>query len=73
MSIRLTIADVLRATGGRLVQPAGGRLPDAITGVVTDSRQASPGDLFVALRGPRADGHAFVADAFSRGAAHVFV
>jgi UDP-N-acetylmuramoyl-tripeptide--D-alanyl-D-alanine ligase len=71
--MRLAIADVLRATGGRLVQPAGARLPEAIIGVVTDSRRVSPGDLFVALRGPRADGHAFVADAFTRGAALVVV
>jgi UDP-N-acetylmuramoyl-tripeptide--D-alanyl-D-alanine ligase len=36
--------------------------------VVTDSRTIQPGDLFVALRGPRFDGHAFVGDAVARGA-----
>jgi UDP-N-acetylmuramoyl-tripeptide--D-alanyl-D-alanine ligase len=42
---------------------------DAIVGdVVTDSRTLQPGDLFVALRGPRFDGHAFVADVLARGA-----
>ena len=35
---------------------------------VIDSRRVEPGDLFVALRGERADGHDFAADALSRGA-----
>ncbi|MBI3998855.1 MAG: UDP-N-acetylmuramoyl-tripeptide--D-alanyl-D-alanine ligase [Armatimonadetes bacterium] len=73
MSPRLTVAEVLAATGGRLLAPPGAAVPEAITGVVTDSRTASPGDLFVALRGPRADGHQFVADAITRGAALALV
>lgn len=36
--------------------------------VVIDSRKATPGSLFVALRGEKQDGHEFVADAFRRGA-----
>ena len=39
----------------------------------TDSRTLQPGDLFVALRGPRFDGHAFVADVLARGAAGAIV
>jgi len=35
---------------------------------VVDSRLAQPGSLFVALPGEHADGHAFVGDAFARGA-----
>lgn len=38
------------------------------TGVTTDSRTAVPGDLYVALRGERFDGHDFVADALAGGA-----
>lgn len=37
--------------------------------VVQDSRQAGPGDLFVAVRGLRTDGHDFAAGAAARGAA----
>lgn len=37
--------------------------------VVQDSRQAAPGDLFVAIRGMRADGHDFACQAAIRGAA----
>jgi UDP-N-acetylmuramoyl-tripeptide--D-alanyl-D-alanine ligase len=40
-----------------------------ITDAVIDSRQTIPGCLFVALPGEKVDGHAFVADAFQRGAA----
>ncbi len=47
---------------------------DAVVGdVVTDSRTLKPGDLFVALRGPRFDGHAFVADVLNRGAVAAIV
>ena len=41
--------------------------------VVTDSRTIRPGDLFVALRGPRFDGHAFVGDVLARGAVGAIV
>jgi UDP-N-acetylmuramoyl-L-alanyl-D-glutamate--2,6-diaminopimelate ligase len=37
----------------------------------SDSRRVRPGDLFAALPGDRVDGHQFIADAVSRGAAAV--
>ncbi len=43
------------------------------TGVSTDSRSVGSGELFVALRGPRFDGHAFVGAAAERGAAAALV
>ena len=65
----LTLADVIEGlTGDRpegLVQP--------VSGTVIDSRRCRPGALFVALEGERADGHDFVADAFSRGAVAAIV
>jgi UDP-N-acetylmuramoyl-tripeptide--D-alanyl-D-alanine ligase len=39
-----------------------------VTGVAVDSRRARPGDLFVALPGHGAGGHAYVRDALVRGA-----
>ncbi|HUZ72273.1 MAG TPA: UDP-N-acetylmuramoylalanyl-D-glutamyl-2,6-diaminopimelate--D-alanyl-D-alanine ligase [Stellaceae bacterium] len=42
-------------------------------GVSIDSRTLAPGDLFVALTGPRFDGHEFVADALTKGAAAAVV
>ena len=63
--LRLTVGWVAAATAGRVVSGD----PDRVIGsVVTDSRSLSPGDVFVALRGPRFDGHAFVDDAVGRGA-----
>ena len=47
-------------------------IPDvAIAGIAIDSRKVKRGDLFVALRGATVDGHAFIGDAVSRGAAAV--
>lgn len=40
-----------------------------IASVVSDSRRAAPGCLFLALPGTRTDGHRFLADAAARGAA----
>lgn len=41
--------------------------------VVIDSRDAAPGDLFVALPGENVDGHDFVADAAAQGASVALV
>jgi UDP-N-acetylmuramoyl-L-alanyl-D-glutamate--2,6-diaminopimelate ligase len=48
--------------------------PDAdpdITGITEDSRKVKPGMLFVAVPGTLLDGHAYIADALTRGAAGV--
>jgi UDP-N-acetylmuramoyl-L-alanyl-D-glutamate--2,6-diaminopimelate ligase len=42
-----------------------------VTGVVYDSRQVQRGDLFVALKGQRADGTRFAGEAIERGAAAI--
>lgn len=47
---------------------------DAIfTGCSTDSRSVRPGNLFIALRGERYNGHNYVEDAIEQGAAGVMV
>ncbi|HJR98058.1 MAG TPA: UDP-N-acetylmuramoyl-tripeptide--D-alanyl-D-alanine ligase [Actinomycetota bacterium] len=59
-----------------IAEEVGGRLVGAdaqVTDVVTDSRMARPGALFVALRGERADGADFVDDAFRAGAVGAIV
>lgn len=60
-----TDAEVRAALGLRPAADAGGA---PYAGVTTDSRSVEEGDLFVALVGPRFDGHGFVADAFAAGA-----
>jgi UDP-N-acetylmuramoyl-tripeptide--D-alanyl-D-alanine ligase len=62
----LTLADVIEGLTG--YRPQGEAAGQRISQVVIDSRQATPGSLFVALPGERVDGHDYVADAFSRGA-----
>jgi UDP-N-acetylmuramoyl-tripeptide--D-alanyl-D-alanine ligase len=59
-----TLEEILTATGGR---PAGD-IPAEITGVSIDSRDIAQGELFVAIKGDRFDGHDFVGAALARGA-----
>src|SRR5690625_241417 len=47
--------------------------PQRITRVVTDSREITPGALFVAIEGERVDGHDFVDPVFADGAAAALV
>lgn len=42
-----------------------------VTGITTDTREIRPGDLFIALRGDKYDGHCFIGAALERGAAAV--
>ena len=66
MKVRLSEAATVVA--GRLVGADA-----AFDGVSTDSRTIAAGQLFVALRGERFDGHGFLADAAARGAAGALV
>lgn len=60
-----TLREVAAATGGSLVDAAEDVVLDRL---VTDSRQAGPGALFVALTGEAMDGHRFLPDAIAAGA-----
>ncbi len=44
-----------------------------VSGCTADSRRLDPGQVFVAVRGDRHDGHAFIPQAMDRGAAGVVV
>ncbi len=66
----ISLDDLLAATGGRLLQPTA---TTSFAGAAVDSRQVRPGCLFVALRGERVDGHAFLAEALDNGAAAALV
>lgn len=66
----LTAAEMADAFGGTLLAGTG---DTPLPTLSIDTRTLTPGDLFVALVGPRFDGHAFVADALARGAAGVVV
>ena len=45
----------------------------SVTGIAIDSRKIKPGDLFVAFKGERVDGHDYLADAKARGAAAALI
>jgi UDP-N-acetylmuramoyl-tripeptide--D-alanyl-D-alanine ligase len=61
--IRFRLAALAGPLGGQLI---GGDA--AFSSVSTDSRHLAPGDLFVALAGPRHDGHAYAGQAVVHGA-----
>ena len=67
MTALWTAAEADSATGG-----ASTRAWQA-DGVSIDSRSLARGDLFVALAGPRGDGHDFLGDAFASGASAAVV
>jgi len=56
------------ALNGRLL---GGDV--AFSSLCTDSRRLQPGQLFVALRGPNFDGHAYLAEVAAKGAVAALV
>jgi UDP-N-acetylmuramoyl-tripeptide--D-alanyl-D-alanine ligase len=66
----LTLGEVARATAGTA---AAGGVAVSVTGVSIDSRKVREGELFVAIAGPRFDGHDFVAEAARRGAGAALV
>ena len=67
--IALTLAEIATAIGGELVSGAPDRVVDG--SVETDSRLVGAGSVFFALLGEETDGHRFVPDAASSGAALV--
>jgi UDP-N-acetylmuramoyl-tripeptide--D-alanyl-D-alanine ligase len=65
--LRISISDCAATLG----VPSPG--PGDVTGVAVDSRRVRAGDLFVAIRGARTDGHDYLEEAFRRGAAAALV
>ena len=63
----LTLENLARVCGGRFVGSAAD-LGRAVSAVTTDSRAVTPGCLFAAIAGERADGHDFVSGALEGGA-----
>jgi UDP-N-acetylmuramoyl-tripeptide--D-alanyl-D-alanine ligase len=66
-AMRWTVVQMAEAMG--VAAPAGLNPLAGVAGVSIDSRTVQPGELFLAIRGPRHDGHDHVAAALARGAA----
>lgn len=63
--MRLSGDDLMRATGGDWRS----EVPDAVSGISTDTRKFPEGHAFLALRGPHFDGHRFAAQVSSQASA----
>jgi UDP-N-acetylmuramoyl-tripeptide--D-alanyl-D-alanine ligase len=63
----LKLEDVMRATGGELI--SGHSV--SFGGVCIDSRKIKEGELFIALKGDRFDGHDFIREALEKGSGAV--
>ena len=63
----MTIEKALKACGGRYCGE--GELSRELGRVVIDSREILPGDLFVAYKGEKLDGHDYISAALDKGAA----
>ena len=59
----LTIEDIIAAAGGTIIRRNAG----SFAGVSIDSRNIQEGELFVALKGGRFDGHDFLPQALEKG------
>ena len=62
------LSELAAVLGGQLI----GENVD-ISGISIDSRTIQPGNLFIAIKGPNFDGHAYVQKAFESGAVAVLV
>ena len=69
--MRLSLLEILEATGGGEI--GGTQVGNTFSTFHTDSREVVHGGVFFALRGAEMDGHRFVSDAITRGAAAVVV
>ncbi len=67
--IGANLGDIAKAVKGEL----SGRMDLKIKGVSTDTRKIKKGELFIALKGNKYDGHAFIKDAMISGAAAAVV
>lgn len=65
-----SLKQIAEWAGGRLIQ---GRASDTVSVVSTDSRSLSGGELFVALKGDRFNGHKFIDQAAEAGVAAIMV
>ncbi|MGH9351879.1 MAG: UDP-N-acetylmuramoyl-tripeptide--D-alanyl-D-alanine ligase [Terriglobia bacterium] len=66
--MQLSTVEIASILGSPEISGKGQHPPGTARGYSIDSRSVQRGDLFFAIRGPRFDGHEFVAQALERGA-----
>lgn len=67
---KITIDEILAATGGRLIQKSD---ENSISGIWHDSREVSEGDMFVAIVGENQDGHMYIPQVVEKGCRTVLI
>lgn len=67
--IEISEEELVQSSNGRLVQS----IKRTINKISIDTRQLSKGDIFVAIKGERANGHEFVKEACKKGAACLII
>jgi UDP-N-acetylmuramoyl-tripeptide--D-alanyl-D-alanine ligase len=70
MRNRFCLQDILDSTGGTLIRGDPGKV---FSGISIDSRTIKKGNLFIALRGVRFDGHQFAKEAMEKGGKGVII
>ena len=73
MSELFTLSAAVEITGASLYAKRQDLSEVSIRDAAVDSRKVTPGSLFIALKGDRTDGHLFLRDAESKGAAVMMV
>jgi len=68
--VNISLKEVLGATAGILLQGEG---ETSFKGISTDSRTINEGELFIALKGERFDGHHFAIDALEKQAGGILI
>lgn len=64
----MLIREIIEATQGQLLS---GDLDDDIKGFTQDTRKIKEGDMYIPLIGEKADGHAYIEQAFLQGASSI--
>lgn len=61
---QLSIFEIEKATDGRLIRTCD---TDHVRGVIHDSRECGPSDMFVCIKGPNRDGHDYLSQVIAEG------
>lgn len=68
MSCRVTLKQLAEVLAAKSLNLSDAALTLLLTGITTDTRSLKPGEVFVALRGEKFDGHEFITTAIEKGA-----
>lgn len=66
----MKLSDLIK---GIVIKRVTGNMDTDVSGVAYDSRQVTPGTLFVAVRGLKTDGHRYIKEAVSKGASALLI